>query len=92
MSENSVSFTNPTGYWEYTGRYSIMLTETADKSVIPTCAVVSRNHVAVKSGVVKQQMAGFKLWAGSTEYFLAFKSIRWIKDYGSNLLWENKDL
>lgn len=89
MDTNS---TKSVGYVEHTGRYSILLTETADKSVIPTDVVVKGNHVAVRSGVVKQEMAGFRFWSGNTKYFLAYTSIRWIKDDGSNVLWENKDL
>ncbi len=87
---NTVS-TSSSGYIEHRGNYSVVLTQTANKGIVPSTVTVDGNVLRVKNGIVEQGVAGFNFSSGGETYFFGYSDIKVIRDSWGNQLWVNVD-
>jgi hypothetical protein len=57
------TFKNQTGYWEHDGAFSVELTPSADKSIVPPNAEIRVDTVHVRHGRIKQTIGGIQLYS-----------------------------
>ena len=84
-----MAFKNPTGYWEYQGSYSVVLTDYAATDNLPTGASVHGKTVSVSRGRIKQVMGGIQFYAYEQPFFWGYKFIKEVRDGNGNLIWQN---
>jgi hypothetical protein len=89
--QDTKTFQNPSGYWEYDGAFSIELTPDADKSIVPPGAEVQGDIVRVHHGRIKQTMGGIQLYSEGRPFYWGYPRIKAIRDENGNLLWVNYD-
>lgn len=89
--KDTQGFTNPTGYWEYQGAFSVELTDAADLSHVPEGVSVAGQTATVARGRIKQVMGGIQLYALEQPFCWGYKFIKAIRDGSGKLLWVNRD-
>lgn len=82
---------NPSGYWEYQGKYLILLTDEALTDNVPRNAYVSGHAVRVDHGRIKQSMGGIQFYAMEQPFAWNYKFIKEIRDSNNDLIWQNWD-
>ncbi len=87
-SQDIKTFSNPSGFWEYIGPFSVELTRDANKSFAPSDAKIEGDIITFDSGRIVQSLGGIQLY--STKHFTwGYKFIKVIRDGEGNLLWVN---
>ena len=88
-----IDFTNPTGNWDYQGKFSVELTPDANKERAPKISVVSFDGdvVTISVGRIKQTMGGIQLHALEKPFYWVYSHIKCIRKADGSLLWVNHD-
>lgn len=84
-----MTHTNPTGYWECQGSYSVLLTDDAKTDHLPPGAYLYGRTVRVRYGRIKQVMGGIQFYAKDTPFSWGYKFIKEIRGEGDRLIWQN---
>ena len=91
-----MEFINPTGFWDYSGDFSIELQIDTDTDFVPQGVIAAPGNgkklVFVKNGSIKQTMGGIQFYSNSHEPFTwGYKFIRCIRKDDNSLLWVNSE-
>jgi len=83
-------FKNPTGYWEYQGSYSVLLTDDASTDRLPSTVSIHGRIVRVAVGRVKQTMGGIQCYSYEVPFYWGYDCMKEIRDGAGNLIWQNR--
>ena len=89
-------FSNPDGYWDYEGGYSIELTEDGGKKGIalpPDNGSITDNVITIKQGRVYQDMGGINFYCVGRDkpFSIGYSFIKCIRKDNGDLLWVNNN-
>lgn len=89
---SSPKFENPTGYWEYTGSFTVELTPDAPRERIPVGVTVSDDdcHILI-NGRVRPSTGGIQFEFGGMCFSWPYRFIKEIRIDPGSLIWKNRE-
>lgn len=85
-------FINPVGKWSFSGTYTVELTPTAPKRILPSGIKVENNKIFIPNGRIEH--AGGKILLYNhmeREFSWNYTSINCIRDLKDDLIWLNRE-
>jgi hypothetical protein len=89
-----MDFTNPTGYWSFTGSYTVKLAIGANTEILPEGIVVdaSTMEFTVINGRIKQSIGGIQFYdSDNIPFHFGYKVLLEIRRAAGDPIWRNRD-
>lgn len=83
---------NPTGFWSYSGNYSVELAPDAPTDWLPDGVSVSGNVLYIQDGAVGQDRGGINFAANGNVFHFGYKFLQRILGEDGEIIWENENL
>ena len=85
-------FINPVGKWSFSGTYTVELTSTAPKRILPPGIKVENNKIVIPDGRVEHIGGNILLYNSMERCFSwQYSSINCIRDLKGELIWLNRE-
>ncbi len=87
--EDLQNFTNPTGYWEHKGAFTVELAKGAQLNHVPDTVSFNGNIAIIRHGRIKQSMGAIQMYSYEQPFYWNYDHIRIIRDGNGHPLWVN---